>query len=176
MTREKLMEQLDSIVPKKPKSAWSKYQRTIVDTAIKALEQELNIRNCFGCKYSKDNHNAGTEVCHLCMWENQYTPTTKNDLGVELISRKEVLKIFDEWFATCDIADKKDSPKIKIKTLPSVTPQEPRKGHWLGDSAGYKCDKCGHDLLEIAHSIDYIDFKKPNFCPNCGADMREVEE
>lgn len=31
-------------------------------------------RNCFGCKYSKDNHNSGTEECHLCMWENQYTP------------------------------------------------------------------------------------------------------
>lgn len=60
--------------------------------AIEALEQEPNCseiptdsttRNCFGCKYSKDNHNAGTEECHLCMWENQYTLTTKNDLGVQ---------------------------------------------------------------------------------------------
>lgn len=50
----------------------------------------------------------------------------KNDLGVDCISRAEVLKIFDEWFATCDIADKKDSPKIKIKALPSVIPQESR--------------------------------------------------
>ena len=38
---------------------------------------ETTIRKCFGCKHSKDNHNAGTEECHLCMWENQYTPTTK---------------------------------------------------------------------------------------------------
>lgn len=44
--------------------------------------EESTIRNCFGCKYSKDNHIAGTEVCHLCMWENQYTPTTKNDLAL----------------------------------------------------------------------------------------------
>ena len=36
--------------------------------------QEPTTRNCFGCKYSKDNHNADTEECHLCMWENQYTP------------------------------------------------------------------------------------------------------
>lgn len=52
-------------------------------------------------------------------------PTTNNDLGVDCISRAEVLKIFDEWFATCDISDKKDSPKAKIKALPSVTPQKP---------------------------------------------------
>ena len=45
-----------------------------LDMAIKALEQEPTTRNCFGCKYSKDNHNSGMEECHLCMWENQYTP------------------------------------------------------------------------------------------------------
>lgn len=42
-------------------------------------EQEPTTRHCFGCKYSKDNHNQDIEECHLCMWENQYTPTTKND-------------------------------------------------------------------------------------------------
>ena len=40
MTTKKLIEQLDSIVPKKPKSDWTKYQRHIVDESIKALEQE----------------------------------------------------------------------------------------------------------------------------------------
>ena len=42
-----------------------------------AIEKRIQptTRNCFGCKYSKDNHYAGTEKCHLCMWENQYTPT-----------------------------------------------------------------------------------------------------
>ena len=58
-------------------------------------------------------------------WNAEYKePITKNDSGVDAISRAEVLKIFDEWFATCDIADKKDSPKLKIKALPSVTPQQ----------------------------------------------------
>lgn len=51
-------------------------------TWLNAEYEESTIRNCFGCKYSKDNHNSGTEVCHLCMWENQYTPTTKNDLAL----------------------------------------------------------------------------------------------
>ena len=59
-----------------------------IEMSIKALKQESGIRNCSGCKYSKDNHNAGTEECHLCMWENQYTPTTKNDLGVGVYIKK----------------------------------------------------------------------------------------
>ena len=54
--------------------------------------------------------------------------------------------------------------------LPSVTPQEPRKGHWIADVDrwgdvvttvnGYKCDKCN------AFNSD-----KDNYCPNCGAKM-----
>ena len=71
-----------------------------------------------------------------------------------------------------DMPELKEAFNMAIKALE----QEPRKGHWLGDSAGYKCDRCGHDLLEIAHSIDYIDFKKPKYCPNCGCAMVEPQE
>lgn len=53
-------------------------------------------RNCFGCKHSKDNHIAGTEICHLCMWENQYTPTTKNDLPHCQHTDEEIAKSFIE--------------------------------------------------------------------------------
>lgn len=67
--------------------------------------------------------------------------------------------------------------------------EEPRKGHWIVD--GHKihtfgskneyqthdysvhCDKCNY-------AWDYTTDKEgslvSNFCPNCGADMREVEE
>lgn len=51
--------------------------------------KEPTTRNCIGCKYSKDNHRAGVEECHLCMWENQYTPTTKNDLEVDCIKKSD---------------------------------------------------------------------------------------
>ena len=40
MTIEILIQQLDGIVAKNPKSDWAKYQRNIVNMAIKALEQE----------------------------------------------------------------------------------------------------------------------------------------
>ena len=95
-----------------------------IKQAIKALEQEPNIRNCFGCKYSKDNHNAGTEECHLCMWENQYTPTTKNDLGVDCVSRQEVDRLARIYLK--EATDNHVAFYEHFLDLPSVTPQEPR--------------------------------------------------
>lgn len=114
------------------------------DTAnlLEQLEQEPTTRNCFGCKYSKDNHNAGTEECHLCMWENQYTPTTKNDLGVDCISRTEVLKLIYDYKENHS-ENRKEYPinygtlldMIRwVRNLPSVTPQEPR---WIPVSERY---------------------------------------
>ena len=74
-----------------------------------------------------------------------------------------------------------DCVRVAIKALE----QEPRKGHWIGhrehcENLGVmpsglgvyewcsNCD-CGIDVREW-HRNNY------NFCPNCGADMREVEE
>ena len=51
--------------------------------------------------------------------------------------------------------------------------QEPKTGHWKAKSFHELfCDNCGFDF-DIMRN-DFID--KMNFCPNCGADMREVEE
>lgn len=61
----------------------------------------------------------------------------------------------------------------KLCTLPSVTPQ-PKRGKWIdtndyvttayGSLDYYKCSCCGEDSLE-----------EGDYCPNCGADMREVK-
>lgn len=51
--------------------------------------------------------------------------------------------------------------------------QEPREGHWIdiknknGTVIAVRCSKCGNSPK---HAI------KSDFCPNCGADMREVED
>lgn len=47
-------------------------------------------------------------------------------------------------------------------------PQEPRKGHWipyLKEGLIVKCSEC-----KSRYTLGY------NYCPNCGADMQEVEE
>ena len=53
----------------------------------------------------------------------------------------------------------------QIKELPSVKPQEPRrKGKWIYNETKhrYKCSLCTME-----------NYENSNFCPNCGADMRE---
>ena len=93
------------------------------------VDQDPNVRHCFGCKYSKDNHNAGTEECHLCMWENQYTPTTKNDLGVDLISRADAIKAMQDKAKKLKNEDTINGLCGAVAILfdmPSVIPQEPK--------------------------------------------------
>lgn len=152
--------------------------------------KESTTRNCFGCKYSKDNHNAGTEECHLCMWENQYTPDTKNNLAVDCIDRAELLKAMDTWDKFGNIPNRGLIPLrtsalqgiyvtyVKyedmvncVKGMFSATSQ-PRKGHWIEhpheagpnwEYSRYECSEC-HDWAE----------DDSDYCPYCGADMREV--
>lgn len=85
-------------------------------------------------KHAKDNHNSDTEECHLCMWENQYTPTTKNDLGVDCISRKAAEDITWQDPSYTDPLNILTEVRDKIRELPSVTPQEPQTFEW--------CDMC----------------------------------
>jgi uncharacterized OB-fold protein len=65
----------------------------------------------------------------------------------------------------------REAKDMAIKALE----QEPRKGHWImtsdylttayGSVDYVKCSCCGEDSLE-----------EGDYCPNCGADMRKVEE
>ena len=72
---------------------------------------------------------------------------------------------FDENITEKDVSESMD----KIRELPKVTLQEPNKGHWITKPHVFGvayCSECGFEL-----KID-----NTNFCPNCGADMREGEE
>jgi DNA-directed RNA polymerase subunit RPC12/RpoP len=111
-------------------------------------------------------------------------PTTKNNLRVdkarsdsELIARGDVLNTIKET-AQYHTGDSFNADRLirYIKELPSVTPQEPKTGHWMGDSYGYICSNCEHSLNDLAQSMDYISFSKPKYCPNCGARMIEPQE
>ena len=106
--------------------------------------------------------------------------TTKNDLGVDCISRADVLQILLDY----DYANENALVLKEIKALHPVTPQT-RKGHWIGhrehcENLGVmpsglgayewcsECD-CGIDVREW-HRNHY------NYCPNCGARMVEPQE
>ena len=52
---------------------------------------------------------------------------------------------------------------------------EPKRGRWIpvtNGRGGYECDQCH----EYAPSYQNGDEHLSNFCPNCGADIREVSE
>jgi hypothetical protein len=114
--------------------------------------------------------------------------TTTKNLGVDCISRQATINAVKRIHPIdtdydCTLYDKVDVMYV-LKDMPSVTPQ-PRKGKWI--SHGEHCENlgvmpsglgayewcsncdCGIDVREW-HRNHY------NYCPNCGADMREVEE
>ena len=63
MTREELLQQLDGIVAKKPKSDWAIYQRKIVDEAIKALQQEPRKGKWLAIRTKDGKHEMTCSCC-----------------------------------------------------------------------------------------------------------------
>lgn len=81
-------------------------------------------------------------------------------VGIGIIFRKSGLY-------RVSVGDKHTSVKIE---------PERKKGKWIeADSqCGIGCPFCGTPVDDFCNSIDYINLSyEPNFCPNCGADMRD---
>ena len=61
-----------------------------------------------------------------------------------------------------------------IESAPTVDAVERKKGNWVGiddePCETFECDRCGFVLEDWIQGAFY------NFCPNCGADMRKMEE
>lgn len=109
--------------------------------------------------------------------------TTKNNLGVDCISREQALNEFCIYNPYDSIGV--DKVRNYLKALPSVTPQEPRKGEWLRmsdlseqEDDRYKCSRCGN----VVHYTDKMNLYTFNsWCGRCGSDNGrhinyEVEE
>lgn len=106
--------------------------------------------------------------------------------GMGQIMTREEIKDF------CDMKAQLEPENEDIfKAIVEALEQEPRKGHWIGQKKigfgkwkecivplkdGFvtdscSCSECG-DWLTGSDEYQC----SGNFCPNCGADMREVEE
>lgn len=105
-------------------------------------------------------------------------PTTKNDLGVDCISRQAVL---EQAYAYGNGLEP-DGYCVNvedIQALPSVTPQEPKRGQWISRwYAGHNlhfhvCSECNEEFscdMETGISINNY-----RYCPNCGAKMESED-
>ena len=60
------------------------------------MKDDRFVRYCKTCRWSKDGHNAGTEECHLCMWENQNEPRRDKKM-----TRAEYLDSIDREHQCC---------------------------------------------------------------------------
>jgi hypothetical protein len=126
--------------------------------------KEPTTKKCATCVYRKIDGKPH-EMCKSCVCGNRY----KQDFCDDCVSRAEVLKIYNEWFATCNIADKKESPKAKINALPPVTPIRP-KGRWikveLPARDAHECSECGNlAIFDECRNEEML----TDFCPNCGS-------
>lgn len=140
---------------------------------------------CISPKYLRQE----LEQLALEQEQRMFEPTTNNNLGVDLISRADARHLIAESFRkNLGITFNKFNKIFKtlyegVDNLPSVTPQEPRKGHWiLNDNQGvqaagyltYHCSECGREINSKYHGKTSL-LKEYPYC-HCGCRMVESQE
>ena len=152
---------------------------TMIDKSNFSQEQyKADLQSAYDCGYNQACKSkiampyATPDNCG-----NYIEQTTKNDLGVDkLIADCEKMSFDMEIFNKPLKVVALDAVKNIVKDLSSVTPQEPRKGHWIDEGIyadgqsyhSFMCSEC--EWHHIEHKNEIVDF---NYCPNCGAEMTE---
>lgn len=101
----------------------------------------------------------------------------------DYISRQQVIDaVHYEYDECCNIDESgnaiADDIERIIDNVPSVQPEH-KTGRWIFNDSelGIKCNKCGKSFSDYINAgTGYMFLEEiPNFCPNCGADMRGEE-
>lgn len=61
----------------------------------------------------------------------------------------------------------------RVRQLPPIQPIQPKRGRWTtvtNGRGGHECDQCHNYAPSYQTGEEHLS----DFCPNCGADMREV--
>ena len=157
----------------------------ILGKAIKALEQEprkdevILTKEEYGELVSSEFDNG---------YAKGFREALEQEPCEDFISRADVIdrvityfdhikKDNDEWSKGYE-AGAEDAISV-IKSMPSVTPQEPKTGHWeqYGNSweDKFKCSECGKEQPKILCGERIIGHWS-DYCPNCGCRMVEPQE
>ena len=155
-----------------------RYKGILEDKDYKRLCHALDLEKaeqepCENCDYSEImdwEQDAKTGKAKPIYWCERHKEPCD-----DAISRQAVLEIAKQHTLTNDY--------LAIQNLPTVRPQEPKTGHWIGDAIqgeidgqivkGFTCSQCG------AISVFRITDEKiinGDLCANCGCSMVEPRE
>lgn len=98
----------------------------------------------------------------------------------DTISRQQVIDaIHYEYDGCCNIDESGNAIADDIERIIDNVPftqSERKTGRWILDDSelGIKCNKCGKSFSDYINAgTGYMFLEEtPNFCPNCGANMR----
>jgi len=96
----------------------------------------------------------------------------------DTINRQAAIDAVRAYLSDCCVEDgdyHANGIEYELNDLPSIQPEH-KTGQWIPSDSELeiKCNKCGKDFSEYVDSIDYIYLAEyPEFCPNCGAVMKE---
>ena len=139
-----------------------------------AVERLNAIKQLIG--YDKDSEIVKATQKSLDMAIKALEHPEKNVVAVvpcgDCISREQALKELKES-AEYHANDSREEALLRrdrdiIRALPSVTPQEPKTGHWMKSNIG------GAKVCSVCNA--HMGLSSFKFCPNCGAKMVEPQE
>jgi len=115
---------------------------------LKCIEKDIYVSS-LESTFADDSKSC---AIHSIIEELEQEPTTKNDLGVDCISREDALMCLTGMFENREY-EPSELIKIfarRIKTLPSVTPQEPQDFKWCTDCREHDQEKhCCHRWSKV---------------------------
>lgn len=91
----------------------------------------------------------------------------------DLISREAALNCYHDWVDQYgDVHTPDEIPEYRaIEALPSAQPER-KRGKWIDYANSHcECSVCHTKWSYFQNEVECFEF-----CPNCGADMREVDD
>ncbi len=149
-----------------------------LDEAIKHAEEKAKEQQSRADNWIREWDNGFVNYCNKCAEEHRQLAEWLKELKQlreqadgDLISKQMVLDVIER-------EEFKGDAISEIEKLPSVTP-EPKIGHWINQHIIYAnatvdfkvCSECRYEFSYDAET----GVSDANYCPNCGAKMKESE-
>ena len=99
----------------------------------------------------------------------------------DYISREAALNLIKELHAEAESPEASEAlfeAHERTADLPAADVKPVVRGEWIGEHIRFvgwdlKCPKCGEEPDYFISGFEWEVAVPPNFCPNCGADMRK---